>query len=330
MELAALARVLRGFALYRRIARAHGGRSGLREVFLCPYPGTGDTYMAGLYLREYLARNGIGDDGYALLANGEAALRVLRLFPIKNAAAISESQKDDLLAAYQLMHPERMRLKPLLFWDWRVRRHANISRLPITFDDSFRYDVFRLDESAARSAPEFSAGAGAVGEFFGAHGLKMGRTVVLSPYMGLRMFELPMAIWAGAASRLAALGYSVCTNSAGDDEPPVPGTEAVFFPFSAAVPIMDAAGCFVGLRSGLCDVISSSECRMVVIYETATEKTPLRYFGLKNMGLNERAIELEYDGSDDAAFEDLIVRNACGGCDGDGGCEGDGGSGDGG
>jgi hypothetical protein len=57
------------------------------------------------------------------------------------------------------------------------------------------------------------------------------------------------------------------------------------------------AGYFVGVRSGLCDIISSSSCRKAVLYEKDGyfyKCSPYDYFSLKKMGLCDDAVEIEY------------------------------------
>jgi hypothetical protein len=60
---------------------------------------------------------------------------------------------------------------------------------------------------------------------------------------------------------------------------------------------MDAAGYFIGVRSGLCDVISTSSCKKVILYEKDGlfyKASQYEYFSLEKMGLCNDAIEIEY------------------------------------
>jgi hypothetical protein len=77
----------------------------------------------------------------------------------------------------------------------------------------------------------------------------------------------------------------------------VAGTAAVFFPLDQAIAFMDAAGYFVGVRSGLCDIISSSACKKIIFYEKDGlfyKSSQYEYFSLAKMGLCDDAVELEY------------------------------------
>jgi hypothetical protein len=294
--------IVTGYHLYRKLLKRFGQEY---YVFLCPYPGSGDLYLTGLYFFQYLERKRI--ERYVFLVNGNLSAKVARLFHIDNIVIIDMDQKDCLLAAYQFMGKDCMRFKPLLFWDWRVKRSANPALLPITFEDDIKYDVFGHEESVERILPRFDVREDYIDKLFSTEDMNKGGTVVMAPYAGA-IKGLPEGIWEEIAAGLIERGYCVCTNSKGDDEPPIKGTKAIFFPLGDAVAVMNAAGYFIGIRSGFCDLISSSSCKMVILYEFGMNQTKLRYFSLQRMGLKEDAIELEYHGTDDAAFIRTVLE----------------------
>ncbi|CAM3692077.1 hypothetical protein COLU111180_03170 [Cohnella lubricantis] len=306
-EIQSLKRIVSGYYIYKRIMN---GLPKNATMLLCPYAGSGDAYLIGMYLKNYIKKENI--DHYIIVANGNLVKKVVKLFSFENVVVINPSQKDKLLAAYQFLNSEKMKVKPLLFWDWRVKRNINVNRdiLPLSFKDDFKYGVFELDESVVASSPIFNENEREVDAFFDKYGLIKGKTVILAPYMGAyNGMLISYQMWEQIVNGLKSKGYSVCTNSIGVEEPPIQGTQAVFFPLDMSVPIMDAAGGFIGIRSGFCDVISSSTCNMVVIYESVTNVIPIHYFGLKHMGLNDNAIEFEYDGTDDEAFVSQVLSH---------------------
>jgi hypothetical protein len=82
-------------------------------------------------------------------------------------------------------------------------------------------------------------------------------------------------------------------------EKPVAGTSAVFFQLNQAIAFMDAAGYFIGVHSGLCDIISSSTCKKVILYEKDGlfyKSSQYEYFSLAKMGLCDDAVEVKYRG----------------------------------
>jgi hypothetical protein len=294
--------IVLGYRLYQKCLKRFGKEY---YVFLCPYPGIGDIYLTGLYFFQYLERENI--DKYIFLVNGVLSAKVARLFRIDNIVTVNENQKNCLLAAYQFMGKNCMRFKPLLFWDWRVKRPVNPTLLPVTFEDDIKYDVFKHEEIVKKRYPVFEVREDCIDKIFSANGLIKGKTVILAPYAGA-IIGIPKSIWEKIADKLTEKGYCVCTNSKGDDEPPIKRTKAIFFPLGDAVAVMDAAGYFIGMRSGFCDLISSSSCKMIVLYEFGMSQTMLQYFSLRHMGLNEDAIEFEYHGINAEGFIETILE----------------------
>lgn len=92
------------------------------------------------------------------------------------------------------------------------------------------------------------------------------------------------------------------------------------FPVEASVPYLEYAGGFIGMRSGLCDVISSAACRKLLLYpkEDLTtidydrHRADKEFGGLQAMGLTDQVIELEYDMSDSSQdwhrFVELVME----------------------
>ena len=79
---------------------------------------------------------------------------------------------------------------------------------------------------------------------------------------------------------------------------PVKGTVGVCVPYSELVPFLDKAGMFIGVRSGLCDIIATSTCKKVVIHTYRNGFWPdgrsISYTGLQNIELCNDVVEMEY------------------------------------
>lgn len=88
--------------------------------------------------------------------------------------------------------------------------------------------------------------------------------------------------------------YVVLTNGS----PPIPGTESVLIPYKNFVPYLDMCVAFIGVRSGLCEIVSSAKCAKIIIYTRQSEWYPegmmLPYTGIENMGIG-RALELLWE-----------------------------------
>jgi hypothetical protein len=101
-------------------------------------------------------------------------------------------------------------------------------------------------------------------DFTDAEQIEKGRTIILSPY-AKSMVQIPDTFWESLAGDYQKKGYLVCTNVAGDERS-VKGTKALSVPIKQMVSAVEHAGCFIGIRSGLCDVLDTARCRKVAVF----------------------------------------------------------------
>jgi hypothetical protein len=287
-----------GYALYRRIA----GRYRDHAILMCPYTGIGDVYLIGLYLRQYLEKERIGR--YVLLVVNKGCYRTAKLFQMENVLQVSRTAMFRLkkaglafggrLAPIRLMNDSFVYTNGL--WLARGLRGLNFAQM-------FKACVFRLGDGAAPEFPPRPGRSRLVDEFFRERGLRERRTVILAPYATTLFNVVPMPVWERLAARLLGMGYSVCTNSSGAGEPAVAGTQPAFFPISHVAEMAERAGWFIGVRSGLCDIVSGAACVKIILYPrnfAFGAGTYLEYFSLNRMGLCSDAAELEYDADEES------------------------------
>ena len=295
--------ILRGWRAYGRIVRKYSRR---RVVFIAPYAGVGDVYLAGLFLPGLLRRLNI--DEYALVVLNQACRQVAEMFGLSNIEVLPRHEADGIInceRAFRTGWPIHV-----LNDSWLVEHTNPIHYLRgykgLDFASMFRYFVFGLDDRAAWELPA-NTGGGKAADLFFRQGLPPGRTVVISPRSNT-LFEPPASFWNAIIEHCQAAGYAVCTNCGSPDEPPLEGTRAAHFPLDAAVGFLNLAGCFIGVRSGLCDVVSSSSCKKAILYKkngSFGNGTAYNYFSLKKMGLCPDALELEYADGD---YGDVLAK----------------------
>ena len=298
---------LRGVYWYRKVTKGHSRDCTL---FIAPYTGTGDIYLAGLFLNEYIRRNDITDYVFAVVSN--ACRRVAEMFDIRNVGVLPHRAGDDIISLGHLagQKPNIVTLNDGWLGDplqW-LRGYRGLH-----FEKMFRYFVFGFDDDVAHELPPKKDCGEEVDALFARYGLRKGKTVVLSPYAST-LFDLPDDVLETIAAACKERGYTVCTNCAGTEKP-VKGTPAVFFPLNLAIAFMDAAGCFVGVRSGLCDIISSSACKKIILYEKDGlfyGSSQYEYFSLAKMGLCDDAVEIEYrDDLKEYAIREILRLLGC-------------------
>jgi len=134
------------------------------------------------------------------------------------------------------------------------------------------------------------------------YNLPIGKTVIFAPYA--KSFPtLSEENWVTIVERLRIAGLYPVTN-VGKNEAPLPGTTGIMLPFDEVLPFSELAGHVVSIRSGLCDVLSTSKSKLTVIYPqerlgrtTFYDYTSLRLSGL--VGEKTELQELIYDSSED-------------------------------
>ena len=296
--------VKKGYALYLNIIENYKTKD---KLFVCPYPGTGDIYMTCIYLPAYLKEHSIEE--YALVVGSEGCKKVCNIFHIENVCVLKKDDMDSLLKAWEFLGTDKMNIKPLLHWGWRCKKFLFSDNHPqVTFAEMFLYDTYEFQRKPEMRLPDRCKDLQEIQQFFDSKGLRKGRTVVLAPYAGSFISEIPTEFWENLAIRLKEQGYSVCTNCVADKEVSVRGTVPVTFPYFWAVDFVNFAGAFVALRSGLCDIVSSSNAKIAILYEDGFNASSLEYFGLVNMGIrgSNHTSEIIYKGNDEVIIENIL------------------------
>jgi hypothetical protein len=281
--------LLNGYITYKKFMK-----KGCETIFLAPYTGTGDIYLSGLYLNDYLKQNNIHNYVFAVVSG--ACKKVTKIFDIQNVVVVKPKTSDDLVLLNSFCH---RKLNIIILNDgWSDAKQWLRGYNGLNFELMFRNFVFGFDENYKLKHPKLPDKQREVDDIFKEYGLIKNKTVILAPYSNT-LFDLPNDFLEEVTEIFTSKGYVVCTNCAGKEKP-VKGTKSVFFPLDLAKQFMDNAGVFIGVRSGLCDIISNSSCKKIILYEKDSlfyKSSTFDYFSLKAMGLCDDATEIEY--SDD-------------------------------
>jgi len=293
--------VKRGLIVYERLME----NKDPRFLFLCPYPGTGDIFLIGGYLGKYMEKHRIKNPLITVV--NKSGKRILELYTALgdslSIAVISQEESNDLVNFMRVMRNE---LPCLVLNDnfLRVMHRRLRGYKGVDFHTMFKYAVFRMEEKDKIMLPNMDSLPGTskkdIEEFFKKEGLVPEKTAVLSPYANT-ISNLPIKVWEKIAGILKEKGYVVCTNSASVNEPAIEGTKPLFIPFSIAVPVLNTAGLFIAMRSGLCDIVASSKCKKIIFYPKGYifgSCSTYDYFSLNAMGFCNDAVEIEFEAGD--------------------------------
>lgn len=232
-------------------------RNKYPEYFLifCPFQALGDIYFCMSYLPEFMKKRGI--DKCIVCVAGRGCGAVVSLFgdyPVEIfeqreldaavQACLYENKNDTFVA-----HQDRPYVVDL-------NRALYLKKIPL--EKIYCCGVFGLPVETEPVRPVRWE------KYAGNSRIENGRAVILSPY-AKSVVALPGNIWEQIIEDYSKKGYQVFTNVVGDEKP-LEGTEPIRLKLSEIKSAVEQAGTFIGIRSGLCDVIRTAECRKVALY----------------------------------------------------------------
>lgn len=247
-------RVFRGAAILEKIRAEFPAL----HLVICPYNALGDVYNTLAFLPEYLKKNAIPN--YAVITVEGACSQIPELFGAFNIASLAQNDMDEFVQAVIFL-----REKNAIIAHHDRPYTDNIIHLLsgkfISFSDYYKFAVFGLDNSALPVIPQNFA------PFENTAEIPRNSSVILAPF-AKSVVGLPGDFWEKIAADYASRGFSVYTNIAGG-ETPIRGTVSLTIPLKQIVPAAEFAGTFVGVRSGLCDLLTSANCNKFVVFPDA-------------------------------------------------------------
>ena len=298
-------KVISGYKLYAEIIRRHGDSA----VLLLSGYAAGDAYVYGLLFNDYVkrkyphCRSVFGVYGASGVAVGE-------LFGVKHMEALSA---DDFKMLYHLLMfvPQNKLYMESMHYHGFYRYTGILNLVEGLHGSNYlpqSMDFLGVDSRERLTKPVFNRDETYLDAMFCAIDAVPGKTVVLAPY-AKSVKLLPEAFWKRLADLLRERGFCVCTNAAGDREPPVEGTNAVSVPFNSVVPFVERAGAVVGIRSGFLDVAGSAGCLKISLCARDNYKRSLvchisDSFSLADMYREEKQYDLLYSLEE----EEMIIK----------------------
>lgn len=244
-------RVERGIVLLQRVGKKYPDFMKI----LCPFSALGDIYIMMSYLPYFLCKRKI--DKYAIFVVGKACADVVKLFGTYFVEVLAQSDMDEMIQAALYTGSAN------IFIPHQDRPYVvNLSRAlyvkKITLEQMYCCGVFGLSVVTKPYRPV------KLKKCEGLERIKEGRAVILAPY-AKSVTALDRKIWGEIVCGYQAKGYQCFTNVAGDEKP-LPGTIPISPAISEIQSVVERAGTFIGIRSGICDVLHEASCRKVALY----------------------------------------------------------------
>jgi hypothetical protein len=256
----------RGARLLDQLRVAHPDR----HLVLCPFGALGDVYWALAYFPAFAAARRLPPAGVAVV--GEGCRQVARIFGHDDVHSLTQVEMDDLVAAVVSAGAQDA---TIAHHDRPYGDGAPVRALDerfVAFADMYRDLVYKLPAQSRPHAPSRDTlRQTRPTEPSWARQIPRGSGVLMAPY-AKSVVPVPLSFWEHTAERHVSQGDVVATLVHGDEEP-VPGTMALEIPILEMLDAVEHAGTFIGLRSGLCDVVHSARARKVHVFPDAHYST---------------------------------------------------------
>lgn len=244
-------RVIRGIQILGRVRAAYPHSF----LIICPFSALGDVYYTMAYLPYYL--DGRNIDHFAVVTVGQACADIVQMFGCGNLAVLDQKDMDELVQAVLFTGAQDA------FISHHDRPYTNLLMRAlyvkfIPFEQIYWCGVFGLEQGCRPCMPAIRR------TFSGKNRLRQGRAVILAPY-AKSVVGIQGEVWEEIISYYREREYQVYTNIA-RGETALPGTEPLTVELAELQSAVEQAGTFIGVRSGLCDVIRDASCRKIVLF----------------------------------------------------------------
>lgn len=255
-------------------------------IIMCPYNGIGDIYLIASYLDNYCKKEGIHD--YVITVVSNSCRCIAEMFELQNIELLSQEDSDYLMKLSSFIGQGNAKVKIFTHTSihWDILIHFELAER-IDWGTMFRYILMKTGKEKKREIPISDIKKKISDEFLKKYHIALGKTAILSPYANT-IPCLSDEIWKRIINLLKEMGYDVYTNSTGEKEPALPDTKPILFPLEIAKYIIEKSGIFIGIRSGLCDVIESADCTIIILYPNKK----MYFFNLESMGFGKNVEEV--------------------------------------
>lgn len=244
-------RLERGLQLLNSIKNRNAGRF----LLVCPYYSLGDVVNALSYYPYFADKRGVEDTVVCVI--GEPASEIAYMYGYDNVEKLSWTSMTELVQAVLWTKDSNCYIahndKPYTVDLAKVLRIRKLNHEKIYCCGTYGLPITTKPVHPYRYKSTASINK-----------IKKGKTVILSPYAN-SVVLLNKGLWEGISEYYKRQDFEVYTNVIGDEKP-VSGTKPLSAGISEMIPIVENAGTFIGIRSGLCDVIKFSECNKYALY----------------------------------------------------------------
>ncbi len=246
------AREKHGEEMTSELERKHGSAF---KVF-CPFNALGDIYIMMSYWDAFAQKRGI--EKVVFCVSGKVLADIIAMFGDHPVEVFEQKKLDAMIQAAIYTQDQNSFIahqdRPYVI---NLHKALYIKKIPLEL--IYRCGVFGLPKDTAPAVPKF-----ANKEYTNLDLIPSGKSVIFSPY-AKSVTAIDDKIWADAVYYYSSNGYKCFTNVVGD-ELALEDTEPISVPLAEMISVLEKAGTFIGIRSGLCDVMRTANCKKIALY----------------------------------------------------------------
>lgn len=245
------ARVEAGIILLNKIEKKY---NGYFKIF-CPFAALGDICFTMAYLPYFMKKRNI--EKCVICVIGNACEQVVRLYGNYPVEVFNQKNIDETIQAVLytenktsfIAHQDR---------PYVINLHKALYIRCIPLEQIYCCGVYGLPKDIEPCKPiNFQT-------YDELENIEEGKSVIFSPY-AKSVTVLKGDLWDSIVRSYKENGFTCFTNVVGD-EVPLDGTLPISPKISEMQSVVEKAGHFVGIRSGLCDVIKYANCCKIALY----------------------------------------------------------------
>ena len=241
-----------GYGLLKRLSEKY---EGFFKVF-CPFNALGDIFFMMSYWSAFAGTRNIGDTVFCVTDN--ALADVIHLFGDDPVEVYGQRDLDSVIQSVIYTKDENSFIahqdRPYVM---DLARALYIKKIPL--EKMYCCGVFGLPADTAPAKPGVSKRV-----YRDIAQIPEGKAVIFSPY-AKSVTAIDPKVWADAVSYYNGAGYKCYTNVVGDEKA-LQGTEAISPSLLEMRSVVERASTFIGIRSGLCDILREAEAKKIALY----------------------------------------------------------------
>ena len=227
---------------------------GYFKVF-CPFNALGDIYFMISYWKAFAQKREINNEVFCV--PGKVLSDVIHMFGEYPVEVYNQKELDAMIQAALYTQDDTCFIahqdRPYVV---NLSKALYVKKIPL--EKIYCCGVFGLPEKTKPEIPKVKDIPKDIGK------ISFGKSVIISPY-AKSVPLIDSRVWDAGIKYYKSKGYKCFTNVVGS-EAPLEGTEPISPSLFEMISIVEYAGIFIGIRSGLCDIIREANAKKIALY----------------------------------------------------------------